>query len=83
LPLKRTFGVWFIAKHEFSNEWHRFLHRRTPTTSRCSDSTLSREVPVPVEGDENVKVKAVELFLKLAKEKYEEKYRAGKTSSCS
>ena len=38
----------FSLKHEFPNEWYRFLNRRRARPSRCSSSNSTRSVPVRV-----------------------------------
>jgi hypothetical protein len=77
LPARENLRRLFSAKHEFPNEWHRFLHPQETDDVQVFQLELTPEqFPFQFRG-RTVKIEAVELFMKLKDEGYEEKYRAG------
>jgi hypothetical protein len=67
----------FSAKHEFSGEWHRFLHPKDTDDKQVLRLELTPErFPFRFRGT-TLEVKQVELFMKLRNETDEQKYRDG------
>lgn len=54
----------FSAKHEFSTEWHRFLHSLDPTTQKLQLTLTLEQFPFQFK-NKNIEINSMYLFLKL------------------
>jgi len=62
-PLMRMFSM----KHEFSNEWHKFLHPAAAVDNQILSVTLQKEHFPFFAKDREVKIKKVEILMKAAR----------------
>jgi hypothetical protein len=77
LPAQENMRRLFSAKHEFPGEWHRFLHPQDADDEQVLQLDLTTErFPYQFRG-KTVRIKQLELFMKLKDEEDEAKYRDG------
>ena len=76
-PAQENLRRLFSAKHEFANEWNRFLHPKDSDDAQVLRLDLTPErFPLRFRG-RTLRIKQIELFMKLKLEQLETSYREG------